>query len=156
MEVKQATRGENPARFQRTEQWRPVYSWLESLDTDEVIKSKDIADWLATNPEVNEQLGSRHSRYHLTHYIKKCHMKILKRKGVQLKSSEPAPLVVEPLNMLKEAAAIPSNPVRNVAKDNRDLYQFKHQEALRKFEILVELEKQLDALVSKKNTEEES
>lgn len=81
-EVKQANRGENPARFQRTDQWRPVYSWLESLNSDEVIKSKDISDWLALNPEISEQLGSRHSRYHLMHYIKKCHMKILKKRKV--------------------------------------------------------------------------
>lgn len=68
------------ARFQRTDQWRPVYSWLESLDRDEVVKSKDISDWLNENPKVQEQLCSRHSRYHLMHYIKKCHMKILKRR----------------------------------------------------------------------------
>lgn len=68
------------ARFQRTDQWRPVYSWLESLDKDEVVKSKDISDWLTENPLVQEQLCSRHSRYHLMHYIKKCHMKILKRR----------------------------------------------------------------------------
>ena len=68
------------ARFQRTDQWRPVYSWLESLDKDEVVKSKDISDWLSENPQVQEQLCSRHSRYHLMHYIKKCHMKILKRR----------------------------------------------------------------------------
>ena len=68
------------ARFQRTDQWRPVYSWLEDLEKDEVVKSKDISDWLTANPNVQEELCSRHSRYHLMHYIKKCHMKILKRK----------------------------------------------------------------------------
>lgn len=77
-------------RFQRTDQWMPVYAWLESLDTDEVVKSKDILDWLTNNPEIREQLYSRHSRYHLMHYIKKCHVKILKRKdknkGVQATS----------------------------------------------------------------------
>lgn len=68
------------ARFQRTDQWLPVYSWLESVDTEEVVKSKDILDWLSENPEVKNDLYSRHSRYHLMHYIKKCHVKILKRK----------------------------------------------------------------------------
>lgn len=72
--------GQPPARFQRTDQWLPVYSWLESLDADEVVKSKDIADWLTANPAIREELSSRHSRYHLMHYIKKCHVKILKRK----------------------------------------------------------------------------
>lgn len=69
-----------PARFQRTDQWLPVYSWLESLDKDEVVKSKDISDWLTQNPEIKEHLCSKHSRYHLMHYIKKCHVKILKRR----------------------------------------------------------------------------
>lgn len=77
----EATQVDTPhARFQRTDQWRPVYSWLESLDRDEVVKSKDISDWLTENPGIQEHLFSRHSRYHLMHYIKKCHMKILKRR----------------------------------------------------------------------------
>lgn len=71
---------QHPARFQRTDQWLPVYSWLESLDNGELVKSKDITEWLDANPEVKEELSSRHSRYHLTHYVKKCHLKILKRK----------------------------------------------------------------------------
>ncbi|KAF6161458.1 hypothetical protein GIB67_009337 [Kingdonia uniflora] len=69
------------ARFQRTDQWKPVYAWLESLDKDEVVKSKDITDWLEEQPSVKEKLCARHSRYHLMHYIQKCHMKILKRRG---------------------------------------------------------------------------
>lgn len=68
------------ARFQRTDQWIPVYSWLETLDKEDVVKSKEISDWLTDNPKVQEQLCSRHSRYHLMHYIKKCHLKILKRR----------------------------------------------------------------------------
>lgn len=80
-EEKEENQGDIPhARFQRTDQWRPVYIWLESLDKDEVVKSKDISDWLTENPDIQEQLCSRHSRYHLMHYIKKCHMKILKRR----------------------------------------------------------------------------
>lgn len=68
------------ARFQRTDQWLPVYAWLETLNKDEVVKSKEIADWLEQNPKIQEQLCSRHSRYHLMHYVKKCHFKILKRR----------------------------------------------------------------------------
>lgn len=71
---------QHPARFQRTDQWLPVYSWLESLDHGDLVKSKDISEWLDANPEVKDELSSRHSRYHLTHYVKKCHLKILKRK----------------------------------------------------------------------------
>uniref|UniRef100_A0A6N2MHB5 Uncharacterized protein n=1 Tax=Salix viminalis TaxID=40686 RepID=A0A6N2MHB5_SALVM len=47
------------ARFQRTDQWLPVYSWLESLDKDEAVKSRDISDWLAENPDIREQLCFR-------------------------------------------------------------------------------------------------
>ncbi|KNA10538.1 hypothetical protein SOVF_143420 [Spinacia oleracea] len=156
MEDKKANRGENPARFQRTDQWRPVYSWLEALDLDDVIKSKDISDWLAANPEVNEELGSRHSRYHLMHYIKKCHMKILKkRKGGQQKPSEAGPLaVVEHHNTPNLPATTTSNPLTNVPEDS-DLYRVKRQEALSKFEILVEFEKQLSSIISNKKATQE-
>ena len=50
------------------------------------MKSKDISEWLDANPEVKEELSSRHSRYHLTHYVKKCHLKILKRKEKKVKA----------------------------------------------------------------------
>ncbi|KAL0440647.1 UNVERIFIED_CONTAM: hypothetical protein Sradi_0003600 [Sesamum radiatum] len=89
-------------RFQRTDQWLPVYSWLESLNTDEVIKSKDVVDWLTANPEIRDHLYSRHSRYHLMHYIKKCHVKILKRKekqphdGIGIPKVEKMPFLVCP------------------------------------------------------------
>ncbi|XP_021759422.1 uncharacterized protein LOC110724307 isoform X1 [Chenopodium quinoa] len=156
VEDKQSNRGENPARFQRTDQWRPVYSWLEALDLDEVIKSKDISDWLAANPEVNEELGSRHSRYHLMHYIKKCHMKILKkRNGGLQKPSESASLSVEHPNVPKLPATITSNPLTNVP-EHSDLYHVKRLEALRKYEILVEFEKQLSSMIAKQNTAQES
>lgn len=68
-------------RFQRTGQWLPVYTWLESIkDAEEAVNTKDILDWLSANPDVRDDLQSRHSRGHLMHYIKQCHLKILKRK----------------------------------------------------------------------------
>ncbi|EEF42195.1 uncharacterized protein LOC8287019 isoform X2 [Ricinus communis] len=139
------------ARFQRTDQWLPVYSWLESLDKDEVVKSKDISDWLTENPEIKEHLCSRHSRYHLMHYIKKCHMKILKRrekkKGLQHTEKPTSPNAHKIVDV-KEPASIPSNPLNNIPKDS-DLYLAKRNEALRKFEILLELEKTLSPHFSK-------
>lgn len=70
-------------RFQRTDQWLPVYTWLESIkDTEEVVTSKDVLDWLSANPAVRDDLQSKHSRGHLMHYIKQCHLKILKRRKV--------------------------------------------------------------------------
>lgn len=74
--------GELPKRpFQRTEQWIPVYSWLESLDANEVVKSKAINEWLSQNPKVKEQLFATHSSYQLMHYIRKCHARILRKRG---------------------------------------------------------------------------
>ncbi|KAL2934418.1 AP2-associated protein kinase 1 [Bienertia sinuspersici] len=116
------------------------------------------------------------------HYIKKCHMKILKkRKGGQLKASGSAPLTVENLSIPKLPATIPCKPELLIKKmrllrlrmstliiymylanalttvpNDSDLYQAKRQEALRKFEILVELEKQLSTVVPNQNAAEES
>ncbi|TYI71349.1 hypothetical protein E1A91_D08G288100v1, partial [Gossypium mustelinum] len=127
-----------PARFQRTDQWIPVYSWLESLDTDEVVKSKDILDWLNDNPQVKDQLCYRHSRYHLMHYIKKCHLKILKRREKQVGSQ---PLNKESvLKVRKDVVAKNQhqcqvyNPLNNIPKDS-DLYIAKQNEALRKYKM---------------------
>ncbi|KAI4319024.1 hypothetical protein MLD38_032674 [Melastoma candidum] len=137
-----------PARFQRTDLWLPVYSWLESLKTDEVVNSSDITEWLANNLDIREQLSSKHSKYHLTHYIKKCHMKILKRRE-KLKGKE-KPLQAIPLSVGKvvppKLPALPApNAFANIPKDG-DLYQLKRNEAFRKYEILVAFEKQLLAI----------
>ncbi|GFP99366.1 hypothetical protein PHJA_002080700 [Phtheirospermum japonicum] len=155
-------------RFQRTDQWMPVYAWLESLDTDEVIKSKDVVDWLTANPHIRDHLYSRHSRYHLMHYIKKCHVKILKRKEKQLWvfdlgwmtrlrfMEHNAGLIVAKIPLSKDhnvedkAPGSPNgNNVSSMPKDS-ELYKAKRSEALRKYEILVEFEKQLIPLFGKR------
>ncbi|KAI3512815.1 hypothetical protein L1887_20135 [Cichorium endivia] len=136
----------NHARFQRTDQWMPIYSWLETLNTDEVIKSKEIIDWLTENPEIRDDLSARHSRYHLMHYIKKCHMKILKRKEKKkglhatIKVSSPRAHKTEEK---KSPVVFPSSS--SVAKLPKDspIYIVKRNEAFRKYEILIEMEKQL-------------
>uniref|UniRef100_A0A1J3IVG4 Uncharacterized protein n=1 Tax=Noccaea caerulescens TaxID=107243 RepID=A0A1J3IVG4_NOCCA len=135
---------QHPARFQRTDQWLPVYSWLESLDHGDLVKSKDISEWLDANPEVKDELSSRHSRYHLTHYVKKCHLKILKRKekkGLIRLSRETAMEVHKEFGE-KHTSTISADPMSNMPKDS-DLYHTKQKEAKRRFEILVELEKKL-------------
>ncbi|XP_051143822.1 uncharacterized protein LOC127260168 [Andrographis paniculata] len=133
-------------RFQRTDQWMPVYSWLESLDTDEVIKSKDVVDWLTANPEIRDHLYSRHSRYHLMHYIKKCHVKILKRKEKQglIVAKLPPPKADQSAEKASGSPHYSGNNLSSIPKDS-ELYKAKKREALRKFEILVELEKELVA-----------
>ncbi|KAK3040663.1 hypothetical protein RJ639_026984, partial [Escallonia herrerae] len=142
---------DNPARFQRTDQWMPIYSWLESIDSDEVIKSNEILDWLSKNPEVKEDLYSRHSRYHLMHYIKKCHMKILKRKerkkGIPITTKE-NPTEVHKSSGVKLPVPRPCSNLKSLPTDS-DIYLAKRNEAVRKYEILVEMEKQLSALFPK-------
>ncbi|KAL2347042.1 hypothetical protein Fmac_001042 [Flemingia macrophylla] len=142
------------ARFQRTDQWIPVYSWLETLDKDDVVKSKDISDWLTDNPKVQEHLCSRHSRYHLMHYIKKCHMKILKRrekkKGVEQPDKDSS-LKVQKDVAMKHPAPVTCSSVSNLPKDS-DLFLAKRNEAYRKYEILLELEKLLSPVFSKQPT----
>lgn len=134
-------------RFQRTDQWMPVYSWLETLDTDEVVKSKEIIDWLTENSDVREQLNSRHSRYHLMHYIKKCHMKILKRKekkkGPEFTKNMSLSEVKESENVKKFVQLQTADYNLSTAPKDSEIYKAKQAEAFRKYEILVELEKQL-------------
>ncbi|KAL1566292.1 hypothetical protein AAHA92_01920 [Salvia divinorum] len=142
-------------RFQRTDQWMPVYSWLESLDTDELIKSKDVVDWLTANPEIRDDLYARHSRYHLMHYIKKCHVKILKRKEKQgLIIAKLPPSNVEQNSEFKAPSSphFTGNNLSNIPKDS-ELYKAKRSEALRKYEILIELEKQLMPLFGKQENQ---
>ncbi|KAK4775590.1 hypothetical protein SAY87_023551 [Trapa incisa] len=142
---------EYPYRFQRTGQWLPVYRWLESLEMDEVVNSNEIADWLTSNPEIRDQLSSKHTKYHLTHYIKKCHMKILKRKEKK-KVAEHRPEVpfvnASRSFSSKQLDPIPYNPLSNIPKDS-ELYVAKQNEAARKYEILVAFEKKLLTLFPK-------
>ncbi|PKA63818.1 Dynein assembly factor with WDR repeat domains 1 [Apostasia shenzhenica] len=72
---------EFPYRFQRTDQWLPVYSWLESLDKDVIVDSKEVTSWLSLNSGFRDRMLERHSKYHLMHYIQKLHLKLLKKKG---------------------------------------------------------------------------
>ncbi|XP_019417861.1 PREDICTED: uncharacterized protein LOC109328723 [Lupinus angustifolius] len=132
------------ARFQRSGQWLPVYSWLETLDKDEVVNSKEITDWLIENPEVQHELYSRHAPHHLKHYIKKCHLKILKRRESRKGLEQPVKdtSLKAQQYVMEHRAPLPSRSVNKLPKDS-DLYLAKRNEAYRKYQILVELEKLL-------------
>ncbi|RRT52564.1 hypothetical protein B296_00039346 [Ensete ventricosum] len=80
-QVDLSNKAEFPYRFQRTDLWKPVYRWLESLDKDVLVNAKEISEWLAANPDVTERLFSKHSRYHMMHYIQRMHLKLLKKRG---------------------------------------------------------------------------
>ncbi|CAA6659926.1 unnamed protein product [Spirodela intermedia] len=112
-------------RFRRAKHWSPVYSWLESLDTKEVVSGKDVKDWFLANPDIAENL-SRNSRYHLLHYIQRVHMKILRRKGK--------------FRRCQDSRQIP---------EGKDLRLFRKDEAFRRYELLTELQNQLESLLSK-------
>jgi glutamine synthetase adenylyltransferase len=70
-----------PYRFQRTDLWKPVYQWLETLEMETLVESKQISDWLAANPQVMNRLVEKHSKYHLIHYSQRMHLKLLKKRG---------------------------------------------------------------------------
>ncbi|XP_062195409.1 uncharacterized protein LOC133898740 [Phragmites australis] len=70
-----------PYRFQRTDLWKPVYQWLESLEMDSLVETKQISDWLTSNPKIMDRLVEKHSKYHLIHYTQRMHLKLLKKKG---------------------------------------------------------------------------
>ncbi|KAB2633155.1 hypothetical protein D8674_029402 [Pyrus ussuriensis x Pyrus communis] len=120
------------ARFKRTDQWRPFIF--------------DIADWLTENPDIQAELCSRHSKYHLMHYIKKCHMKILKRRekkkvldtssGYRAARHTSRSKVHKDVQMKQEAPVPSPLSVCNAFVN----------EAIQKYEILVELEKLLAPL----------
>lgn len=142
-------------RFQRTGQWLPVYTWLESIKDAEVVNTKDVLDWLSANPDVRDDLQSRHSRGHLMHYIKQCHIKILKRKekkkGLPLTDQANTDIVSKgeerklpvPLPLKSEGSTMNNLPT------DSDLYMAKRSEASHKYEILVDLEKQLSTIFPK-------
>jgi hypothetical protein len=70
-----------PYRFQRTDLWKPVYQWLESLEMDSLVETKQISDWLTSNPKIMDRLVEKHSKYHLIHYTQRMHLKLLKKRG---------------------------------------------------------------------------
>ncbi|XP_043703644.1 uncharacterized protein LOC122653771 isoform X2 [Telopea speciosissima] len=147
----EANQVEPPAsRFQRTDQWIPVYSWLESLEKKEVVKSKEIDEWLSKNLKVKEQLYARHSRYHLMHYVQKCHLKMLRRREKQgIQSSAPTSQAKVQNNVVTTAAVpLLCSSSSNQLKDN-DKFLARRNEAFRKYELLTELENHLSSIISK-------
>ncbi|KAK1295225.1 hypothetical protein QJS10_CPA16g00971 [Acorus calamus] len=142
----------HPARFQRTDQWKPVYAWLESLDADEVVKAKEITEWLEENEGVKEQLFARHSRYHLMHYIQKLHMKMLRRQGkiqkiVRPSNSRISTKVIN-VELTARAVSVPYKLSSNSTKEN-EIYLSRKNDAFLRFELLTDLQNQLTSLISK-------
>jgi hypothetical protein len=58
-----------------------VYKWLESLELESLVTSKEISEWLTSNPQIMDRLVEKHSKYHLIHYTQRMHLKLLKKRG---------------------------------------------------------------------------
>ncbi|XLT35550.1 hypothetical protein HN873_066842 [Arachis hypogaea] len=101
------------ARLQCMDQWLPVYSWLETLDKDDVVKSKDIFEWLIENPKILKR--------------KK------KKKGIE-KLEKDTLLMVHKDVAMKHASPVPSSSINNLSKDS-DLYMAKRNETYQKYDI---------------------
>ncbi len=58
-----------------------MYKWLESLELESLVTSKEISEWLTSNPQIMDRLVEKHSKYHLIHYTQRMHLKLLKKRG---------------------------------------------------------------------------
>ncbi|XP_072969900.1 uncharacterized protein [Typha angustifolia] len=152
IKVEESYEVEFPYRFQRTDLWKPVYSWLESLDRDVLISGKDISEWLSANPDVMERLFQKHSRYHLIHYIQRLHLKLLKKKGklpkgLQLSAARASVRAANGGMTTKEApiAYISARYPGGVLRDNKQL----KKEAFLRYNLLTDLQNQLISALSK-------
>ncbi|XP_008790776.2 uncharacterized protein LOC103707865 isoform X1 [Phoenix dactylifera] len=154
-QVEASGRVDFPYRFQRTDLWQPVYKWLESLDKDVLVSGKEISEWLSANPSVMERLFSKHSQYHMMHYIQRMHLKLLKKRGKLPKSLQlsAARASVKALNsgMTAREAPLPCKFSGGVLRDNKILLS-KKKEAFLRYELLTDLQSQLtSALLRHKN-----
>ncbi|KAG9445983.1 hypothetical protein H6P81_012111 [Aristolochia fimbriata] len=157
-EIKNSNQDDPPRpRFVRTDQWIPVYSWLESLEANEVVKSKDISEWLSENPKVKDQLYARHSRYHLMHYIQKLHLKMLrKREKLKKGTQHIQPSIARtslPIRIIDNGEVTAEDPFAgkfssNLSKDN-EMYSSRKNEARLRYELFTELQDQLSALLAR-------
>ncbi|XP_064993254.1 uncharacterized protein LOC135582076 isoform X2 [Musa acuminata AAA Group] len=150
-QVDLSNEAEFPYRFQRTDLWKPVYRWLESLDKDVLVNAKEISEWLAANPEVTERLFSKHSRYHMMHYIQRMHLKLLKKrgklpKGLQLSAARASVKSVNGGVMTREITLQRKLP--NSTRENGTVLH-KNKEAFLRYELLTDLQNQLTSVLLK-------
>ncbi|URD76699.1 WD domain, G-beta repeat [Musa troglodytarum] len=151
-QVDLSNEAEFPYRFQRTDLWKPVYRWLESLDKDVLVNAKEISEWLAANPEVTERLFSKHSRYHMMHYIQRMHLKLLKKrgklpKGLQLSAARAS---VKSVNggVTTREITLPRKLPNSTTRENGTVLH-KNKEAFLRYELLTDLQNQLTSVLLK-------
>lgn len=115
-----------------------MYSWLESLDADRLVDSKEITAWLESNRKVYEMLLTKHSKYHLMHYIQRLHLKVLKKKGkvpkgVQLSTAR-ASVKIASGKLTTDAVPLQCKSPSNVMKD-KEMFLNKKSEAFLRYEL---------------------
>ncbi|PVH37259.1 hypothetical protein PAHAL_6G277000 [Panicum hallii] len=166
-----------PYRFQRTDLWKPVYQWLESLDMDSLVATQQISDWLTSNPKIMDRLVEKHSKYHLIHYTQRMHLKMLKKKGklpktLQLSAARatvqpsaapvapeesiaPLPKTIPPVTGRfssgsagrQQSGAAGRFQGGNATLRDKKTSLSKKKEALLKYELLTDLQNQLTAVL---------
>lgn len=117
------------ARFRRSEKWKPVYAWLESLDTGSVVGAKVIEIWLENNPSVKQDLLGKHTRQHLLHYIQKCHASLMKKKKNHLLNGTKARFREKKKKKTQKLPASARSAVGAAILNKRLLSNFGHRKA---------------------------
>lgn len=118
-----------------------------------LVSGKEISEWLSANPAVMERLFSKHSRYHMMHYIQRLHLKLLKKRGKLPKSVQlsAARASVKALNSGMTTREVPPTCKFSggVLRDNKILLS-KKKEAFLRYELLTDLQSQLTNVLSKR------
>ncbi|KAF3775637.1 Dynein assembly factor with WDR repeat domains 1 [Nymphaea thermarum] len=141
-------------QFQRSDMWKPVYAWLETLNTTDIVKKSEIVRWLSENPAVKNALQSRNSRYNFMHYIQKLHKKLLRKRGRLKEGRRPRgrPPVCTPVKAVKSetpsyAVVVPGSlPTTEMREPS-----FGKEKAFLRYQLLSELQSRLISLLSKCN-----
>lgn len=136
-----------------------MYSWLESLNKDTIVNSKEITDWLSLNTVFRDRLLARHSKYHLMHYIQKLHLKLLKKKG---KLPKGMLLSAARASVKSTNGGVKFRVDNSLCKASSDtlkddgVFQSKKNDAFLRYELLTDLQKQLTSILSKHNEDNSS
>uniref|UniRef100_I1QLK3 Uncharacterized protein n=1 Tax=Oryza glaberrima TaxID=4538 RepID=I1QLK3_ORYGL len=156
-----------PYRFQRTDLWKPVYKWLESLELESLVTSKEISEWLTSNPQIMDRLVEKHSKYHLIHYTQRMHLKLLKKRGkipksLQLSAARATvPASASPVTPQESTPTVRKSlpPVTGVSASrfvggdapirDKKMSLSKKKEAFLKYELLTDLQNQLTSVLLK-------
>lgn len=148
----------------------PAYQWLESLDRDQIVSGDEVAEWFDRNAEFRDRLLSRHTKYHMMHYVQKLHLKLLKKRGkypktmllstarALLKTSNSLAIVRDNATTMQDNSFIRKDEVLlnckssvNTLKEN-PTFSSKKSEAFVRYQLLTDLQNQLIDVLSKQKS----